>query len=283
MPGAATILPSAYVDRILTGVEAALPIRSEIASPAPTLEFLKRCFRFVSLEWPHAVREAVPDAGFEGQFRDSCVRQLPGWSIAPPREMRLGAWLDTLSGTSHEVDIVAKINRTTAAAELKNLGDGPGKNDVVIFHAKILDYLLANPDLAYDDICLAFVSRTTFDRKVLAACLSLGIHPVASDIRPLPVLVSNAMAMQVELDRGLQVAPQALARFEDFCANLNRVAFALRETWLSDRCRYVSSDDGLLLRAAEPIDACDLAADLRQANSDYIAIYRAFQYAQRTE
>ena len=260
-----------------------MPIRPEIASPAPTLEFLKRCFRFVSLEWPHAVREAAPDAGFEGQFRDSCVRQLLGWSIAPPREMRLGAWLDTLSGTSHEVDIVAKINGTTAAAELKNLGDGPGKNDVVIFHAKILDYLLANPDLAYDDICLAFVSRTTFDRKVLAACLSLGIHPVASDIRPLPVLVSNAMAMQVELDRGLQVAPQALARFEDFCANLNRVAFALRETWLNDRCRYVSSDDGLLLQAVEPIDACDLAAELRQANSDCIAIYRAFQHAQRTE
>lgn len=281
--GAATISASAYAHSILIGVGTELPIRPEIASPASTLEFLKRCFRFVSLEWPHAVREAVPDAGFEGQFRDSCVRQMPGWLIAPPREMRLGAWLDTLSGTSHEVDIVAKIEGTTAAAELKNLGGGPGKNDVVIFYAKILDYLLANPDLAYDDICLAFVSGTTFDCKALAACLSLGIHPVSSDIRPLPVLVNNAKAMQVELDLGLQVAPQALARFEDFCANLNRMAFALRETWLNDRCRYVFSDNGLLLRAAEPIDAYDLAAELRQANSDCIAIYRAFQRAQGAE
>ena len=227
------------------------------------------------------MREAVPDGGFEGQFRESCVRHLSGWSIAPPREMRLGAWLDTLSGTLHEVDIVAKTSGATAVAELKNLGDGPGKDDIVIFYAKILDYLLANPDLAYDDICLAFMSRTTFDRNVLAACLSLGIHPVSSDIRPLPVLVNNAMAMQVELDKGLQLAPQALTRFEDFCANLNRVAFALRETWLNDRCRYISSDDGLLFRAAEPIDACDLAAELRQANSDCIAIYRTFQQAQR--
>ena len=258
-------------------------IRPEIVPSASTLEFLKRCFRFVGSEWPYAVREAVPDGGFEGRFRESCVRHLSGWSIAPPHEMRLGAWLDTLSGTSHEVDIVAKINGTTAAAELKNLGDGPGKNDVVIFYAKILDYLLANPDLAYGDICLAFVSRTTFDYKALAACLSLGIHPVASDIRPIPVLVNNAMGMQVELDQGLQVPPQALARFEDFCANLNRVAFALRETWLNDRCRYVSSDDGLLLRAAEPIDAYDLAAELRQANSDCIAIYHAFQRARGAE
>ena len=257
-----------------------MPIRLEIKPPAPTLDFLKRCFRFVSLEWPHAAREAVPDNGFEQRFRESCVRRLPGWSIAPPREMRLGAWLDTLSGTSHEVDIVAKIKGTTAAAELKNLGGGPDKNDIIVFYAKILDYLLANPDLAYDDICLAFVSQTTFDQRGLAACLGLGIHPVASDLRPLPVLLNNAMAMQVELDQGLQIAPEIWARFEDFCANLNRIAFVLRETWLDRRCHYLSSDDGLLFQAVEPIEVDELARELRQANSDCIAIYRAFQQAQ---
>ena len=256
-------------------------IRPEIASPASTLEFLRHCFRFVSCEWRHALPEGVPDAGFEGQFRDSCVRRLSGWSIARPREMQLGAWLDTLSGTLHEVDIVAKTSGASAAAELKNLRGGPGKNDVVIFYAKILDYLLANPDLARDDICLAFVSGTTFDDKVLAACLSLGIHPVSSDIRPLPVLVHNARVMQEELNRGLQVAPQVLARFDDFCANLNRVSFALRETWLDRRCRYISSDDGLLFQAVEQIEMDDLALELRQANNACIAIYRDFQQAQR--
>ena len=83
-------------------------IRAENQWPEPTLEFLKRCFRFVSQEWPHSTREPLPDDGFEERFRDSCVRQLPGWSVAPLRELWLGAGLETLSGTLHEVDIVAK-------------------------------------------------------------------------------------------------------------------------------------------------------------------------------
>ena len=257
-----------------------MPIRLENQSPEPTREFLKRCFRFVSEEWPHAMRESLPDEGFEERFRDSCLRQLAGWSIAPPRERWLGTRLGTLSGTLHEVDIVAKTARTTAVAELKNLGIGPGKNDIIVFHAKILDYLLANPDLAYDDICLAFVSRTTFDQRGLSACLGLGIHPVASDIRPLPVLIHNAMCVQMELDRGLQVDTQTLDRFEDFCANLNRLAFALRETWLDYRCDLLS-DNRLLFRAVEAIDVDDLARELRQANGDCIAIHTAFQHAQR--
>ena len=256
-------------------------IRAENQWPEPTLEFLKRCFRFVSLEWPHSMREPLPDHGFEERFRDSCVRQLPEWSVAPLRELWLGGGLETLSGTLHEVDIVAKASRTTALAELKNLSGGPGKNDIIVFYAKILDYLLANPDLADDDVCLAFVSSVTFDQRGLAACLGLGIHPVASDIRPLPVLVNNAMAMEVELDRGLEVSAETVVLFEDFCANLNRVAFVLSETWLDYRCTNRSSDDGLLFRASEPIDVDALASELRQANSDCIAIYRAFQHAQR--
>ncbi len=118
-----------------------MPIRPENQPPKRTPKFLKRCFRFVSQEWPHAVRESLPDEGFEEQFRDGCLRKLAGWSIAPSREMWLGAGLETLSGTLHEVDIVAKTNRTTAVAELKNLGNGPGKNEIIVFYAKILDYL----------------------------------------------------------------------------------------------------------------------------------------------
>ena len=256
-------------------------IRPENQWSEPTLDFLKRCFRFVSREWPHAKRESVPDGGFEERFRDSCVQHLSNWSIAPPREMRLGAGLDTLSGTLHEVDIIAKTSRTTAAAELKNLGGGPSKNDIIVFYAKILDYLLANPDLAYDDICLAFVSRVTFDQRGLSACLGLGIHPIASDIRPLPVLINNAMSMQTELDQGLQVDSETLDRFEDFCANLNRVSFALRETWLDHRCDYISSGDVLQFRAVDPIDVDDFARELRQANSVCIATYKGFQRALR--
>ena len=226
------------------------------------------------------MREPLPDEGFEQRFRDSCLRQLPGWAVAPPMEMRLGAGLETLSGVLHEVDIVAKTGAATAVAELKNLGGGPGKNDIIIFHAKVLDYLLANPHLADDEICLAFVSRTTFDHNGLAACLGLGIHPVASDLRPLPVLINNAMAMQTELDRGLPVAADTLSRFEDWCDNLNRLAFALQETWLNYRCDYLYDDDCLLFRKVESVDVDDLAQELRQTNSDCIALYMDFRRAQ---
>ena len=258
-----------------------MPIRLEYQPSHLSLEFLKRCFRFVSAEWSHEPRINVPDDGFEQRFRESCERHLNGWSVAPIREMWLGAGLDTLSGTLHEIDIVARTSGATAVAELKNLGGRPGKNDIIVFYAKVLDYVLANPDLASEDVCLAFMSSTSFDDRGLAACLGLGIHPVASDIRPLPVLINNAMAMQVELERGLQVDSETLTRFEDFCANLHRVVFALQETWLDRRCNYISSTDGLLFQVVEPIDVDDWARALRQANSDCIAIYQAFQHAQR--
>ena len=265
--------------RILPDKQIAMLIRPEFA-PAPlTLEFLHRCFRFVSEEWPHAVRVKVPDEGFEQRFRESCDLHLRGWLIAPIREMWLGAGLETLSGTLHEVDIVARTNGTTAVAELKNLGGRPGKNDIIVFFAKILDYVLANPQLMLQDVCLAFLSRTSFDDRGLAACLGLGIHPVASDIRPLPILVNNARAMQVELDRGLAVSPETQNDFETFCVQLNRLGLVLRETWFNSRFRHNSSES-ILAWVVEPIQVDDLARDLRQVNSEFTAIYNRFCRAQ---
>lgn len=253
-------------------------IRPEFAPAPPTLEFLQRCFRFVSEEWPHAVRVRVPDDGFEQRFRESCDHHLRGWLIAPIREMWLGAGLETLSGAFHEVDIVARTSGTTAVAELKNLGDRPGKNDIIVFFAKILDYVLANPQLLLQDICLTFLSRTSFDDRGLAACLGLGIHPVASDIRPLPILVNNARAIQVELDRGLVVSLESRNDFENFCVQLNRLGLALRETWFDSRFRHNSSES-IVAWMVEPIQVDDLARDLRQANNDFIAIYNNFRSA----
>ena len=73
------------------------------------------------------MRESLPDEGFEERFRDSCLRRLPGWSVAPSREMWLGGALETLSGTLHEVDIVVKTIRTTAVAELKTWAAGQAR------------------------------------------------------------------------------------------------------------------------------------------------------------
>jgi hypothetical protein len=255
-----------------------MPIRPEIVPPASTLEFLKRCFRFVSLEWPHAVREHVPDQGFEQRFRESCIQNLQSWTISEQRELRLGVGLDTTSGVAHEIDIVARSSTVTAILEAKNLGDMPGKNDIIVFFAKVLDYLLANPAIALNDICLAFMSRNSFEDRALAACLGLGIHPVASDIRPLPVLIDSAQRMEHELRDDLLISEDIQDRFDDLCAQLNNLHVALNETWLDNRCGYLS-EDSLLFKAVGPLLTDALAQQLRQANSDCTDLLDAFRAA----
>jgi hypothetical protein len=89
---------------------------------------------FCQREWQHAVREPLPDQGFEERFRESCVRYLVGWSVAPEREMHLGSALNTASGMSHEVDIVCQYQDVIAVLEIKNRpATPPEKNDVIVF------------------------------------------------------------------------------------------------------------------------------------------------------
>ena len=242
------------------------------------MEFLRRCFQFVSVEWPHADREQLPDGGFEQRFRESCVQNLAGWLISEQREFRLGAGLDTASGVVHEIDIVARKAHATAILEAKNLGDMPGKNDIITFFAKVVDYLLANPELASNDISLVFMSRNSFEPSAMAACLGLGIHPVASDIRPLPVLVDNAVRIEVDLEKGSVVSQETRDRFEDYCALLNSIGGALDETWPDNRFGYLS-EDSLVVRAVAPQDMHELASQLRQANSDCIELVSRFRSA----
>ena len=258
-----------------------MPIGAEIEPTPSTLAFLRRSFQFVSVEWPHAEREQLPDAGFEQRFRESCVQNLDGWTISEPRELWLGSGLDPASGIEHEIDIVARRLGSTAAAEVKNLGDGPGKNDVIIFHAKLLDYLLANPDLASQELCLVFMSRNSFEPRGLAACLGLGIHPVASDIRPFPILVDNALRMEHELQNGLALPSEVHDHFEDYCASLNRMGYDLKDTWPDNRFGYLS-EDTLLVKAlvTPPVD--DLATQLRQANADCVDLLHSFRTALST-
>lgn len=255
-----------------------MPIRPEIAPPAASLNFLKRCYRFVSLEWHHSAREPLPDDGFEQRFRESCISNLPDWVVSEPRELRLGAGLDSASGVAHEIDLIARHPTVIAVLEAKNRGDLPGKNDVIVFYAKMLDYLLANPDLAMGDLCLAFMSRNSFDDSGLAACLGLGIHPIASDLRPLPVLIDSAMRMENELRQGLAMPSDTQDRFDDLCAQLNSLDAALDETWLDNRCGYLS-DDSLVFRAVAPLQTRTLAQQLRQANSDCTDILNDFRSA----
>ena len=238
-----------------------------------------RCYRFVAFEWPHVDRIQVQDGGFEQRFRESCVLELPDWSISTEREFYLGSGLDTASSVAHEVDIIAKHSDLRAIMELKNWGSArPGKNDVIVFFAKVLDYLAANPALLIGDVCLAFMSWRSFDSSGLEACLGLGIHPVTPGLRPLPILINNAMLMQSELDQGLSVAPDLVDRFDDYCALLNLLSVGLNETWLDNRCGYLS-DNSLVLRAVMPRDTVALSSQLRRASTDCSEILEAFKMA----
>lgn len=243
-------------------------IRVDDILPEAGLHFLKRCYKFVGQEWQHAVRELIPDQGFEQRFRESCVINLPSWNISQEREMQLGYGLDTASGVSHEVDIVARHPDLTAILEIKNRQSSPPeKNDVVVFFAKIFDYLALNPNLMLKEVCPAFMSNTPFEQSGLAACLGLGIHPIAPNLRPLPILVHNARCMEVELQKGVVVAPDMRERFSDFCAQLNQISVTLSQTWLTSRCGY-QSESTIVLRAVGGLQTLSLSQELRQLNSD---------------
>jgi len=239
--------------------------------PVSALEFLRRCQIFVNEDWQHADRDpSLPDQGFERLFRVDCTLRFGarGWRISQPREMSLGLGLETASGVLHEIDLVAQHPEVTAILELKNRAAfPPGKNDVIVFHAKLLDYFCLNPALLLKEICPVFLSAAPLEATGLAACLGLGINPVAPGLRPLPVLVDNARRMAVELERGLPVPPDVQDAFAEFCPHSNQVSLALEGTWFSNRYGY-SSETTIIVKAVPAIESIALAEEYRRLNSD---------------
>lgn len=232
------------------------------------IHFLKRCYMFVNLEWRHSEREDVPDQGFEKRFREGCMVHLTEWEISSEREMSFGYGISTSSGVLHELDIVAKHPNVTAILEAKNRqGIFPDKNDVIVFYAKILDYLTFNPDLLNKEICPTFISSTSFDQHGLAACLGLGIHPIASGLRPIPILIDDAKRIKVELTKHVYIAKNVHDRFDDYTAELNSLVFNLKDTWISSRCGSVSSNS-IIVKAAGGLDVVELSDRLRALNAD---------------
>jgi hypothetical protein len=242
-------------------------IRVEDNLPRAALDFLKYSYRFVNEEWQHADRDDLPDQGFESIFRSGCITRLTGWEISQEREMRLGSELSTTSGILHEIDIVAKHSDVTAIVELKNRQDPPTKNDVVVFFAKLLDYMTFNPNLLLKELCPVFMSTAAFDVHGLAVCLGLGIHPVGPGLRPVPILVDNAMRIYFELSRSFQVSQETHDKFEDFCANLNSMCLSLTDNWIGGRFGY-HSEDTIVVKAASGSDSQAMSHSLRQLNSD---------------
>lgn len=247
--------------------------------PPSALQFLKRCYRFVDREWQHSEREVAGDQGFERRFRESCVVNFPDWTISQEWEMQLGEGRDTASGVLHEVDLVAQTSDLTAVAEIKNRpANPPDKNDGIIFFAKILDYLALNPTLLLREVLPVFISGATFDEHGLAACLGLGIHPVAPGLRPLPVLADSALWMNSKIRKGILLSDETVDQFEEFCVELNRLSADLGETWLTNRCGFVS-DNTLVLKAAGGLPTRDLGRQLRRLNGECTELLAAFRKA----
>ena len=254
-------------------------IHTDESLPPAALQFLRESYRFVELEWQHFEREPDGDQGFERRFRESCVAKFPDWTISQEREMRLGEGLDTASGVLHEIDIVAHTSDLAVVAELKNRpANPPEKNDAIIFFAKLLDYLALNPTLLMREVIPVFISSTSFDEHGLAACLGLGIHPIAPELRPLPDLVRNARIMDVEVWKGIPLSDETAERFEEFCVELNRLSADLDETWLTNRCGFVS-ENTIVLKAVGGLPTPDLGSQLRRLNGDCTELLAAFNKA----
>ncbi len=256
-----------------------MSIRDSHILPKSGLQFLAFCYRFVTVEWQHAEREDIPDQGFERRCRERCITTLGSdWAVSQPREMQLGAGLDTASGIGHEVDIIARHAELIAPVEMKNrAGSPPEKNDVVIFYAKLIDYLCANPSLLQQEFCPVFITTTAFDVNGLGACIGLGIHPVAPGLRPLPVLIHNGRLMQNELDRGLVLGHAIKQRFDDFCARVNALAVTLSLTWFSQRFGNIS-DSRISVAVRPELQTAALGVELQQLGGECSSLL--FEFSQ---
>jgi hypothetical protein len=241
------------------------------------LDFLKVCYRFLHEEWGHATHELLPDQGFEERLRECCVGKLKGWRISQPWELQLGGDLETSSGTNHEIDIVAEFGTTLTILEAKNRPQNiPTKNDVIVFLAKILDYLTCNSSLTLKEICPVFISTSGFDRGGLAACFGLGIHPVGPEIRPLPVMAGSLRWMENELRQGIVIGQSSQSLFDDFRARVNRYSTILEPTWFSSRYGFLS-EDTITVKVARGIDTLSLSNEYRLLNSQCTQLITEFK------
>jgi hypothetical protein len=230
------------------------------------LAFLKHCYRFLNVEWPHATREPIPDQGFEETFRASCVSKLPDWRISQIREMQFGENLTTGSGTNHEIDLVGLHDQVSAVVELKHWESSPPtKNEVIVFFAKILDYVAANPQLALKDLCPIFVSAFGFEESGLAACLGLGVHPIGPGLRPLPIVIDTLQIIDAEVGAGASVDAEFTDQLAELWTLVRFLSTALEGTWVSSRWAYLS-DNAIVVRAVTCLDSVPLSRSLRKGN-----------------
>jgi hypothetical protein len=256
---------------------AKVALRIENQMPGPGVALLRHSYLFVNERWQHMNREPIPDQGFEERFRESCIQ--PGWVVSQYREMNFGSALGTASGVLHEVDLVSHSEPVRGVFEFKNRPEMlPEKNDVIVFFAKILDYLCLNPSLLKQTLVPVFLTTVPFEWSGLAACLGLGIHPVAPGLRPLPLLIHNARCMCAERDKGTVVAEADSSALDDFCVELNRLSAILTPADLNQRCDLLN-DETVTIRATRVKQPGELGDQLRTINAECTRLIDVFKAA----
>lgn len=256
-------------------------VKADISDLVLTL--LRHCYKFVASDWQHLPRDSSSDQGFERLYREYCTTNLLGWVISQHREMNFGMGLSTSSGILHELDIVAQSQPVLGVLELKNRATGTpvDKNDVIVFFAKIMDYLSKRPSLLNGHLVPVFLSSVALEQHTLAACLGLGIHPVAPMLRPLPMLLDNARRLAAELKGGLAVTAKEAADAQQLIARASRMARLLSEADMNARFDIIG-DGSLVVYGVDDVDVHSLANELRMLNAqcdDLIASFRALKHA----
>jgi hypothetical protein len=173
----------------------------------------------------------------------------------------------------------AQHEPTIGILELKNRpGWPPEKNDVIVFFAKILDYLCHTPALLRTHLVPLFVSSHTFEQSGLATCLGLGIHPLAPQLRPLPILRDNSKRMTAELNKGVALSSANKLAFDDFCAKLENMSSLLADADVNNRFDCFN-DLTIAVRAVGGLDVWELADELRILNSECSRLIQVFKAA----
>ena len=240
---------------------------------------IRHCYRYLTEDWQHADRLPVPDDGFEEKFRDSCVLKLRDWVISQYRELNLGSGLLTASGVLHEIDGVIHNEPFRAILELKNRNHE--KNDVIVFFSKIADYLCYNTGILKQTIIPIFMSTCAFEYTGLAACIGLGIHPMAPGLRPVPLLISNALAMQAELDRGVVLNEEEKIAYEDYCVELSAFNQAINPAGMNERFDLLNDETLTIKTVRLDSETVHLGDQLRTLNAECTDLIGVFREAVR--
>ena len=128
------------------------------------------------------------------------------------------------SGLRHELDVAMADPGIIIMVEAKDLGNGIGKNDVMLFLQKTFDYYLGKlSEGRRDPTWRILVSATLVDPELSVFCIQQGLILVDPTCLPLPVLlryVSHPKAEELFDDAQLS---EAVRLFEPACWPIERI------------------------------------------------------------